>query len=337
MLSGIGEDSSIPFICHHIPEVVTEKNKEGQVIVVGGTNGISARVNKGEKMTKIVSKKTFDLPSFKKAKDFFEFIVSHIAEDTDNLALNFAHAIVPKLRDGRMDGVFLMGSKEHSFTGLKNKLVGKELEKYYYSKHGKQINVYVANDTICLLLSGLDVVTWDELACGIIGTGLNIAVFLDEKMMVNLESGEFSNFTQTKEGKVVDKNSGNIGGSLFEKEVSGAWLYKHYNIWAKRNKYPLIDSTEELNNLARFDKSEKGQGAKFLLEKSAAFFAVQVIGLLEFLERDLTFIMEGSLFWKGYNYKEDVERYVMSLTPRHRALFKQVKESGIIGAAQLIT
>ena len=57
---------------------------------------------------------------------------------------------------------------------------------------------------------------------------------------------------------------------------------------------------------------------------------------MEFSNRDLVFIMQGSLYWKGYNYKESVEKKVIELCPKYRASYENVLHSDLFGAAKLV-
>lgn len=51
----------------------------------------------------------------------------------------------------------------------------------------------------------------------------------------------------------------------------------------------------------------------------------------------MVFNMEGSLFWKANDYKEMVEKTVKQLVPKYNVSFIGIKDSGILGAAKLIS
>ena len=105
-----------------------------------------------------------------------------------------------------------------------------EIEQYVEHKYHKKIIASTANDTICLLLSGLIDHPWSKIAGGIVGTGLNFAIFLDEHTSVNIEAANFDKFICSDECKEIDSESAKPGAALFEKETAGAYLYRHFNI-----------------------------------------------------------------------------------------------------------
>jgi uncharacterized protein with PIN domain len=65
--------------------------------------------------------------------------------------------------------------------------------------------------------------------------------------------------------------------------------------------------------------------------------AAQIAAILEFSKRDLVFIMQGSLYWRGSNYKEIVERLVNELVPEYKASYENVLHSDLFGAAKLVS
>ncbi|HRN96305.1 MAG TPA: hypothetical protein PLD54_02570, partial [Candidatus Levybacteria bacterium] len=193
----------------------------------------------------------------------------------------------------------------------------------------------VANDTICLLLSGLMHYSQEELIGGIVGTGVNFALF-DHGQAINIEAGNFDIFTPSQEATILDQMSQRPGEALFEKEVSGAYLFQHYNVQIRGNSnvQPLI-STMELAKLS-IGSDESAQRAKKILEYSASLVACQIAGILEFKKRSCVGVMEGSLFWKAHNYKTLVETYVSMLTS-YSIKFEKVDDDSIVGGAMLVS
>lgn len=337
--SSQGLKTSLAYIHNTIPSTPLVKNGETfQVLAVGGSMYRNAIMEKKDDKVCIHYEITDKLPVFALKEDFFEFMESHIDPNISVLALNFAYPLEPIFENGRLDGILLKGSKEHTFLGLINKKVGYELEQYMLKKHNKKITVSVANDTVCLILSGLSRANWDHLAAGIVGTGLNFALFLDKNTVVNLESGGFANFPQTETGKAIDAKSNMKGEGLFEKEVSGGYLYKHFNELIEQEKLahePITDTTE-LSRLAAKDIPTVSKTAYETLERSAALVATQIAGIASFKKQPLTFIMQGSLFWKGHDYKELVKKYVHQLIPNYEVNFIDGDDSDVLGAAKLV-
>lgn len=334
-----GEKNSLPFIIHKIsPNPIVKNGEIFQVFVVGGTVGKIATLKKNGNTIKILSKKEEHLP-FRTEEEFLEFINIRLPENVNILVLNLAYPIKPIFAKGKLDGILLAVTKEGGFHGLVGKQIGKEIENYVLAKRKKRIKVAVANDTVCLLTSGLSQSRKDELACGIVGTGFNMAFFLDKNKLVNLESASFDKFSRSEEGKIIDKESTHPGKAYFEKEVAGAYLYKHFNIEVKEKniKYPSISSTEELNIVSHKNISEVSEIAQNLLKRSAQLVACQIAGIAAFKNRDMVCNMEGSLFWKGNNYKETVEQTVKQLAPEYNVDFVEIRDSAIIGAAKLVS
>ncbi|KKQ38844.1 MAG: hypothetical protein US54_C0002G0032 [Candidatus Roizmanbacteria bacterium GW2011_GWA2_37_7] len=334
-----GDHSSLPFIRHTLASHPIVANDEVfQVVVIGGSYYQKALMKNVSGNVRILTQDQGTQPPFMHEKTLMKFLAEHIDPHVKTVALNFAYPLHPVNREGRLDGRLVNGSKENSFKGLVGKVVGERIERYFYDKHNRQIAVSTANDTICLLLSGLMTHPWNILAAGVVGTGLNFAIFLDETTVVNLESAEFDRFEQSEAGKIIDASSVSPGSALIEKEISGAYLLHHFNINVKQQGIVLdkIRATKEIDLYAR-NKDEHIAGlARETLEHSASLVAAQISGILEFCKRDLLFIMQGSLYWKGYKYKETVARLVAELSPSYHASYEQVLHSDLFGAAKLV-
>lgn len=343
-LAEAGTKTSLPFIIHQLPEKpLVQEDETFFVLVIGGSVFQSALCKKEKGQTIILKKIIGTNPPFKSGADFLTFCEEHIPTDIKYAAINFAYPMTPVFRnetvlDGRLNG----GSKEYTFEGLVGKVVGEEVEKYLKEKRDQTIIVAVANDTVCELLSGLSQVNKAEyLACGVLGTGLNFALFLDNTHAVNLEAANFDKFELSKYGKMIDETSAVPGSALIEKEVSGAYLYQHFNLFAKEKDIDQhIESTIELDEYAKkCDIGEDGETCKFasaLLDRSAALAAIEIAGITAYKNSDMNFIMAGSLFWKGFNYKDTVQRYVKQLLPEHSVTFILIESCEIYGAAKLI-
>jgi hypothetical protein len=335
-----GKETSLPFIKHQLADQsIVQDGEEFQVLVVGGTVSKNVLVKKVDTKIQILDYKEGTIPVFKTKDEFLNYIYEQLRPNIRVLALNFAHAMKPEQRDGKLDGIFQFGAKEHTLDGLQGLHVGRSVEEYLAGS-GRKIEVAVANDTICLLMSGVGMYHWNHYACGIVGTGNNFAMFVDERTPVNLESGEFKLFQLSTAAQAIDQNSDSQGGGLFEKETAGAYLYQHFNEQLKERgmtEIKEIHSTKELDLIAADPNHPAQELAQRILEYSAAMIATQVSGILEYHKSDMVFNMLGSLFWKGYRYKESVERYVRQLSPKYVASFTTFQDSEIFGAARLVT
>ena len=337
-LSAKGEETSLAFIKNTIPSFPLVKTGETfQVMVIGGTVFVSALVKKTVDSLEIISVKEDTLPFFYTKDIFLEFVEKNLS-DVSLLTINFGYPLKPLFDDGKLEGILLFGSKESTFTSLLNENVAQEIEKYVLQNRKKQIRVSLANDTICLLLSGLIEQQNEYLAAGIIGTGVNFACFLDSTTPVNLEAGGFDKFTQSPTEKEIDDASNMQKYHIFEKEISGGYLYKHFNLLLKEKNllYPPLTSTEQLSILAEERQDEIGQMAASLLQQSAQFAACAIAGITNFKHYDMTFVMQGSVFWKGYKYKETIEEMLRKLSPQYEVKFLKVEHADILGASKLV-
>lgn len=334
-----GKKTSLAFIVHELsPSPIVQDGEIFESLIIGGTVAKTALLKKnGSKFEILQEEKRIKL-SIGSEEDFLAFVNSTLPENVNALAFNFAYPLKPVFENGKLDGVLLEVSKESKFRGLIGKQIGKEIENYVFKKSKKKVKVAVANDTICLILSGLSKFKRDELAGGIVGTGMNFAIFTNKGHLVNLETAGFDKFTQTSTGKVVNQETNKPGKSLFEKETAGKYLYKHFNIVAKENNlpFPSIKSTKELNNISFKNLPVVSEIAQGLIARSAQLVACQIAGIAKFKKQNMVFNMEGSLFWKGNNYQKTVEETVKQLVPEYKIDFVEIENSAILGAAKLI-
>ena len=337
--SAKGEKTSLRWIINQLPQ--TKSVPDGgmlQTMVVGGTVCKSALVKNTGGNPEIITENDIPKPPFPTGESFLQFIAENISQDVDTVVINAADTIQPVVENGVMDGIFLVSTKENKMEGLLGKKLGEEISKYYFEKYGRSIHVHIVNDTICLMLSGLTEFQWDNLAAGILGTGLNLAIFLDEKTAVNLEAGGYTDIIQSEPGKEIDRESAEKGEYLIEKETAGGYLYRHFNYWIRKKglDIPEITDSSDLDLLAQSTDQEVARLAEEILQYSATLFGCQIAGILQFLGKDTTFIMNGSLFWKGYHYKEIVEEVVASFVPKLHAHFAKVDQADIVGAAKVV-
>lgn len=334
-----GNKTSLPFILHKIaskPQV--EDGEIFQVLVIGGTIFQKALVKKEGKNIVLLEKEEKYQPQFHHKSDFEKFIEKEISSKVSNVALNFAYPLKPIFDDGKLDGILVAGTKGNVFDDLVGKQVGVEVEKLIFEKRKQKIKVSVANDTVCLLMAGRTKFSWEELAAGVVGTGMNFAFFLSEDKVVNLESANFDKFPQTPEAKLIDAHSINPGRGVFEKEVAGAYLYKHFNLINEATglNLPSLHSTQELDQIAQLNGSEEARIARELLLNSASLVASQMGGIAEFKKKNLVFVIEGSLFWLANGYRQNVKKVLSEICPNEKIRFIKIPESTILGAAKLI-
>ncbi len=343
-----GDPSSLPFIRNQLPShALVEPHEVFQVFVIGGTSGevATVRYEPGGDIKILEHEAHQELEKFSTSDDFLGFIARNLDKSTGFVGLNFAFTLIPKVgREGQVDGVMVSGhTKGHAFHGLQRVRVGEAIEKYLEAKTGRKVVASVGNDTVCLIASGTGKDTdRTTLAAGIVGTGYNLAFFLDDTTIINVQASDFTGFKPTATGRVVDQASSNTGEQLYNKEVAAGELYKHYNALIARGdlRVPVLRSTRELAEIASFSRGEDGEAARALLHRSASLVAAQLAGLHDFKSRPekLTMIMQGSLFWHGPGYKEMVAAALAEFgVPAGAIEFTKIPRSDVLGAAKLIT
>lgn len=332
-----GEKTSFPFLRNRLPEhSLVTPGEAFQVLVIGGSVGKTALLRKEARGVTLLKTSVAQLPLFQTADVFYDFAASQINPDVHHIALNFAYPLKPRFRAGRLDGILVAGMKEHAFTGLVGRPIGEALEERFPNHH-----VTSANDTICLLLAGLgqgEDIDPESLACGVVGTGVNFAYFETPTEAINLEAANFTTFPRNEEDRLVDEASLRPGTAWFEKATSGAYLHQHFNLRMRKLglSFPQLTSTEALDEVLTGADSEAALVARSLLNRSAALIASQIAGITNYKQRAMTFLLEGSLFWKGSGYQQGVEERVRSLAPTHQVTFVHLPDSPILGAAQLL-
>lgn len=273
-----------------------KKFSDYMVLVIGGS------VYQIKDRAKLV--KTGKVPVFVSKDVFLKFLEEIIDKKTDFLILNLAWPFSSFLRENYPDGKLITGTKEHEFVGLVGKKVGEEIEKYLWKIRKQKIKIAVLNDVVSLVANKKNCIG------GVVGTGLNFGFWINDNSIVNLETGSFGDFEMSETGKKVDELSVNPGKYKIEKEIAGAYLYKHFNLLSKTK----INSTKELSEIAEKGNAIDKKIARDLLERSASLVSVLIKAIMEYLQKEqIDILIEGSLFWKGYLYKENVYRYLEML------------------------
>ncbi len=334
--------TSLLFIENKLPtKPIVQEGELFQAIVIGGTYARSALCRKSSRstlgFTYVKKPKVSRLPIIKSRGEFVLYLANQIDPRVQKITLVMANALKPIFTRGRLDGRLVEVSNEKAFAthDLVGKYIGKEIEPPLSDHFKKAIIISVANDGLCLLLSGLTKKRMQKgLVFGIVGTGINFGFLFKDRIVINLESAEFNAFVPSNTGKMLAEQG---LGSPLGREASGKFLYLHFNDYLKKRRllYPPLGSTEELSQLASSHAWDVSKLAQSFLYRSASLVACQIAGIANFLRSDICCIMEGSLFWKGHNYKQTVSKIVQKLTLR-RVEFLKIPNAEILGAVKLI-
>jgi hexokinase len=322
-----GEKTDFAYSIHELSKK-KDLSDSSQVMVIGGSNFQSCRViNNKLDLEHVVSE---ELSSITSKKILMDVVLRNILPDVKSLAVNFAFPLTPTVRNGILDGKLIRGTKNHTLNGCEGFEIGFLIEEECKLKD-RDLSVTVANDTICLILAGLRGSEEKYLAGGVVGTGFNFGFFRDDGSVVNIESGNFKNFISSDTGIIIDKESSNPNEQLYEKEVAGAYLYKHYNLLKGRD---ICANSKELSRLA----TDGDKTAQELFQRSASLVASEIAALYKLKNHEkLNCVIEGSLFWKGWNYKEMVTQYCseLAVAPESLKIFF-VENSSLQGAMHLL-
>lgn len=333
-----GEQTSFPFIKHRLsPQSLVKDDETFQIMVIGGS--VFKKCLAKKKGARIILSERFQESQvpFPTKQSLLEYVARHLHANVSVLAINFAYPLTPIFEHGKLDGILFSGSKENTFEGLVGEKVCAEIEKYLYETMQRKIQISIANDTVNLLLSGLTKFNWRGLSAGIMGTGMNFAIFLDKETTVNLEAANFDKFPLSKTGKTIDDKSVAPGTSFLEKETAGAYLYRHFNLLLKEKNIDQSElaSTKDLRNLLDQPESDAKQLAKELFEKSAQLLSCIIVGIANFYNTESVFIMEGSLIWDNM-YNKIVRKTIIDLEPKFPIKLEEIAECHFFGPAKLV-
>ena len=342
-LASQGKPSSIFFFKHHLPTQSLLTKGIVQGIVIGGTNYIlSTEEIAPNGMKNILKKETGVLPVLATKQIFIDFFKEHLDPQADAIGINFGFPLQAHTGlNGEIDGKLAHTTKEHAFKGLLHEPLGQLIKDLFLTKHGKTPLVSIANDTICLTLSG----NGTEAGSFVAGTGFNMCLVLqdkNEKTLVNLECGNFNKFTPSPILKKIDAGSEDPGGQLFEKAISGKYLALYFNEKIKELNIPLspISTSQELSELSHTNHHDvAGDLARAIITRSAYLVASAIAGVYEYYGKPQTFTLigEGSLLWNGWQYHENIKRQLSKLGVPERAItIKNIHDSSIKGAFGLI-
>lgn len=226
-----------------------------------------------------------------------------------------------------------------------NEMIGNPVGKPLLDKLNKKgktefTGIKVINDTVASLFAGLTNPNFDAYIGLIVGTGTNMAAFVNADRIpkidsslnwqgltpVNLESGNFVPPHLTQYDELVDEKSNNKGSQRFEKAVSGLYIGQ-----ILREAFPedgFDDKTDgkaltDIINASEQHKEKHVKAAIAIYKRSAKFVAASLAGLIDMLIahdksiKKVRITAEGSLFWSEVtgcsNYNKVVKKTLKKL------------------------
>jgi hexokinase len=212
--------------------------------------------------------------------------------------------------------------------------VGKPLlDKLNASGKAEFTGIKVINDTVASLFAGLTDPNFDAYIGLIVGTGTNMAAFVNADKIpkidsslnwqgltpVNLESGNFNPPHLTNYDELVDEKSDNKGSQRFEKTVSGLYIGQILReVFPKDGFNDQTDGKALTDIINAPDKNKKKhvKVAKAIYRRSAKLVAASLAGLIDLLAahdksiRKVRITAEGSLFWSEVSGCKDYNKVV---------------------------
>ena len=265
------------------------------------------------------------------------------------------------------DAKLINWTKEVLVLNTEGRQVGQMLLEYLRmrDKAIRCSSVTVVNDTIASLFSGLIGPRTDVCIGLIVGTGTNMATFIDYDFIpklslrtvgwqgaipVNLESGNFMPQYRTDWDRQLDEASEDPGQQLFEKMVSGAYLGRLFKAVFPESEFNPSSGAAGLSNLLCGIIPATGNQittARAIVERSAKLIAASLAGLITMLNKSRTLktvriIAEGGLFWaelEGIPYyanltKLTLESILSTIGLTHVDVdFAKIRNANLIGAA----
>lgn len=323
---------------------------EGQAIVVdwGGTNYRAGVINFAGGVAKITPKKpgSQDLSAISTKGFSQDDLLAKQASFVNEIELPGKAPIgycfsYPANCLPNGDAELIKWTKGIDIQEMIGKPVGKPLLDYLNNTGKAEFTgIKVINDTVASLFAGLTNSKFDAYIGLIVGTGTNMAAFMNADKIskidsslnwqgltpVNLESGNFNPPHLTKLDELVDEKSDNKGSQRFEKAVSGMYIGQ-----ILREAFPEDGFDEHTDGKALTDiinaadqhKKKHVKAAKQIYKRSAQLVAASLAGLIDMLIthdksiRKVRITAEGSLFWSKVsdckNYNKVVKKTLKKL------------------------
>lgn len=228
-------------------QITPPTDKTVIVLDAGGTNFRSYLVKLENGKAKILESKKGSIPGSKgelTKEQFFSSIadsIEYLKDKAESIHFCFAYAIN---MTSEKDATVLRMSKEINVKGILNELVGASLLKTLKDRGWKNIqNVFVLNDTVAALLSGLSLNKPFSSYIGLIlGTGLNIAYIessdipklpVEQKLLPQIivcETAKTNKIVASDFDKILHTQVSDGDICKCEKMCSGAYLGKLISI-----------------------------------------------------------------------------------------------------------
>ena len=223
----------------HLPDT---EGKRVAVVDAGGTHFRVATVRYEFGHPVLENERKLPMPGADGAADWADFIrltadaLAPLLADATHIGVCFSY---PAQNTPELDAKVLSMTKEVQLTGWEEHLVGADLAEELARRGCPKLPIAVVNDTPATYLSGVATISnnYANGFAGLVnGTGTNTCCLLpvraieklgrdeDGAMLVNLESGSFTELPQSRFDQAVDAASAAPGAYRLEKMTSGRYL-----------------------------------------------------------------------------------------------------------------
>ncbi len=240
-----GEAGGLPMLPAYLAphgHITAPKDKRVAVIDAGGTNFRVATVHYEFGQPILEDERTLPMPGSEQDADWMDFIrlaadaLEPLLDRVTQIGVCFSY---PAENTPELDAKVLGMTKEVQLTGWEDHLVGADLAEELERRGCTKLPIVVINDTPATYLSGSTTIAnnYANGFAGLVnGTGTNTCCLLpvraieklgrdaDGEMLVNLESGSFTDVPQSAFDKALDAASAAPGAYRFEKMTSGRYL-----------------------------------------------------------------------------------------------------------------
>ncbi|MCD8043354.1 MAG: hexokinase [Tannerellaceae bacterium] len=264
------------------------------------------------------------------------------------------------------DAKLLRWTKGVDIREMIGESVGRPLLEYFNTLTKTRFtHIKVINDTVASLFAGLTYSNYDAYIGLIVGTGTNMATFIDSSRIpklqgkdihpgpipINLESGNFNPPHLTAVDDTVDACSDTKGKQRFEKAVSGMYLGDLLQAVFPFDEFEDRFDARKLTTIMGYPdihKKKYVEVSRWIYKRSAKLVAASLAGLILLLLshdeniRRIRLVAEGSLFWsedrKGKDYKNIVMETLHQLLmesgyPQVQVHVDKMEDANLIGTA----
>ncbi len=344
VLKGLDQpDCQIQCLPTYISPKAPEETDKAVVMDLGGTNYRVATVdfaggkasihpeNGWKKDLSVMKNKGFT------QKDLFKELADPIMEIKRESPMPIGYCFsypAESTTDG--DGTLLRWTKGVNIEEMVGQKVGRPLLDFLNEK-SKSIpftGIKVVNDTVASLFAGYSGDKFDAYIGLIVGTGTNMATFINSKnvgkldaetkdfglLPINLESGNFNPPHLTAIDNTVDALSDSRGKQRFEKAISGMYLGEILKAVFPLEEFEKRFDAERLTTMISYPdiyKEDHVQVANWIYIRSAKLVAASLAGLINVLIshnekiKKVCLVAEGSLFWSTVRYGRNFKDMVM--------------------------